>query len=321
MKDRDQPQSPVAVGHKARYGSVVAKNERTTEPAAEAEAPAPAPQVGGIKKKNLILIGVFTAAAWAFTIQTGSTVLLIIVSILTSALAGVMIWAFRMLRKQKGLVNILQGATQSPEARREAFAKLSEGKDANSPVNLFARAQLLAQDDPKAAIKMLEPVEMSKYPPAMQDDVALLKTQLYLGMGRTADAAKASSTMNLDNPERKEIRPMAAAIVAEALARTGKPKEALVLLDSIELPKKNFEQIALQARVARIFAKFASNQRGPARTELTALADEDVNHLGRFLSPQFRVHPELQKLARQVLESHPSGRKIAKGQAQQMKRR
>ena len=41
-----------------------------------------------------------------------------------------------------------------------------------------------------------------------------------------------------------------------------------------------------------------------------ALADEDVNHLSRFLAPQFRVHPELQKLARKVYEQHPAARKF-----------
>ena len=153
------------------------------------------------------------------------------------------------------------------------------------------------------------------------NDVALLKTQLYLGLGRTADARKTADTMNLDNPDRKEIRPMAASIVAEAWARTGKPKEALALLDTIEPPKKDSQQIGMQVRVARIFARFAANQRGPARSELQALADEDVNHLGRFLMPQFRVHPELQKLARRVLEQHPQARSMAKQQAKSQKNR
>lgn len=296
-----------------------------TETETEADAPTPdqapaAPQAGGIKRKNLIIIAVITLAVWAFAIQTGSTVLMIIVGVLTLVLIGVLIWAFRTLSKQRGLVSLLQGATSSPEARRDALAKLGAGKDANAPINLFARAQLLAQDDPKAALEMLRPVELSKFPPAMQDDVSLLKTQLYLGMGRTADASKAADSINLDNPERKEIRAMAAAIVAEAWARTGKPKEALALLETIELPKKDAAQILIQIKVARVFAKFASNQRGPARQELTALAAEDVNNLGRFLSPQFRVHPELQKLARQVLESHPGARKMAKGQSKQMRR-
>ncbi|MGN6108528.1 MAG: hypothetical protein ACTHU0_25710 [Kofleriaceae bacterium] len=278
------------------------------------EAPAPVAAQGGLKKKNLIVIAVVTAAVWAFTINTGSTVLMIIVGVLTLALVVVLLWALRMMRKQRGLVDLLQGATSSPEARRGALEKLSEGKDANSPVKLFARAQLLAADDPKAALELLKGTELRTFPPAMQDDVSLLKTQLYLGFGRTADARKSADSMNLDNPQRKEIRALAASIVAEAWARTGKPKEALALLETIEVPKQNKDQIEIQIRVARIFARFAANQRNVARTELTALADEDINHLSRFVAPQFRVHPELQKLARQVVEHHPSSRRVIKSQ-------
>ncbi|MEO8553389.1 MAG: tetratricopeptide repeat protein, partial [Kofleriaceae bacterium] len=182
------------------------------------------------------------------------------------------------------------------------------------------RAQLMAADDPKAALKLLETIGIKGFNAAMQDDAALLLSQLYLGTGRTADARKAADTISLDNPERKEIRPMAAAIVAEARARTGKPKEALSLLDSIELPKKDGAQIATQIKVVRVFARFAANQRGQARTELQQLANEDVNNLGRFLMAQFRVHPELQKLARSVLEQHPEARAQAKSQARSQKR-
>jgi hypothetical protein len=117
------------------------------------------------------------------------------------------------------------------------------------------------------------------------------------------------------------VSAMAAAIVSEAWARTGKPKEALALLDTIELPKKDAAAIATQMKVVRVFAKFAANQRGPARSELQQLADEDVNNLGRFLMPQFRVHPELQKLARSVLEQHPQARSAAKQQARSQKQR
>jgi hypothetical protein len=290
----------------------------TDQSEAEAE---PAPPVGGIKKKTLITIAVIDVLMWAFAIQAHSTVLLIVVAVLTALVGGVLIWAFRMLKKQRGLVGMLQGAAASPDARREALAKLEAQKDAGSPVNLFARAQLLAQDDPKAALKLLEPTGIKGFQAAMQDDVALLMTQLYLGLGRTADARKAADTINLDNPERKTVRPMAASLVGEAWARTGKPKDALALLDTIgELPKKEKEQLELQLRVVRVFAKFAANQRGPARTELQQLADVDVNYLGRFIMPQFRVHPELQKLARSVLESHPAARKMAKAQAGQQKK-
>jgi type II secretory pathway pseudopilin PulG len=285
-------------------------------PEAAPDAPQTAAATAGIPRKTWLWIGGITVAVWAFAINTGSTVVLIVVGVLTAVLIGVLLWALRTIRKHKGTMSLLQGAIASPEARREALAKLSEGKDANAPTNVFARAQLLAaDDDPQAALSLLGSVELKSYPPTMQDDVSLLKTQLYLRLGRTADARKTADVMNLDNPQRKEIRPLAASIVAEAWARSGKPKEALALLDTIELPKKDAEQIALQARVARIFARFAANQRGPARAELAALADEDPNQLGRFVLPQFRVHPELQKLARSVFEQHPSARKHIKAQA------
>lgn len=282
-----------------------------TEAASPSDAPVP-PQPA-IPKKTYLYIGLIFAAMWGFAIYTGSLVVEIIVGVLTLVVAGLLIYALRMVKKQRALIGTLQGATQSPEARREALAKLESGKDADEPTNLFARAQLMAQDDPKGALALLDKQELKTFPAAMQDDVALLKTQLLLGMGRTQDARKVAETINLDNPSRKEVRSMAAVIVAEAFARTGKPKEALALIESIEPPKKDSEQILVQARVVKVFAKFAMNQRPAARAELVSLADDDVNYLGRFLMPQFKVHPELQKLARQVLEANPASRKVVKG--------
>ncbi len=279
---------------------------------ADDAAPAPTPPPGGFSKKSLFWIGGITLAIWAFAVQTGSMILMIIVGVLTLILLGVLLWAWRMIRKQRGMISLLQGATASADARKEAFDKLSADKDAGSPMKLFARAQLLAGDDPKGALKLLEGTELKTFPAAMQDDVSLLKAQIYLGSGRTQDARKCADVMNLDNPQRKEIRPLAATIVAEAWARTGKPKEALALLETIEIPKKDGEQIALQGRIAKVFAKFAMRQVAAARQEMVSLADDDVNNLGRFVAPQFKVHPELQKLARQVYEQHPSARRQVK---------
>jgi hypothetical protein len=284
-------------------------------------APASQPRVeGGIKKKQLIVIGVVLALAWAFAINTGSTVLLVIVGVLTVVVVGVMLYAFRMLSKQRRVVSLLQGAS-SPEGRREALEKLNASKDANAPTTIFARAQLMSQDDPKGALALLESVELKTFAGPMQDDVSLLKAQLYLTFGRSQDARKCVDSMNLDNPARKDIRAFAASITAEAWARTGKSKEALALLETVELPKENREAIDLQCRIARVFAQFAANKRNLARQELVALADEDPNYLGRFVAPQFRVHPELQKLARTVAQQHPSARRVIKGaSAKQAKR-
>jgi hypothetical protein len=284
----------------------VAETATEAEPETALEA---AQQQIGFPKKTLYWIGGITAVIWAFAISTGSMIFMIVIGVLTLLLAFVLLRAFMFIRKQKSVVGLLQGAATSPEKRKEALAQLQAAKDPNDPTNVFARAQLMAADDPQGAIKVIEKIPLTKFPPAMQDDVSLLKCQLYLSLGRTADARKNADSINLDNPERKQARPLAGSIVAEAWARTGKPKEALALLDSIELPKKDGEQIAIQMQVARVFARFAANQRKQAETELVALSDQDVNLLGRFLDPRFRVHPELQKLARRVLERNPAARR------------
>lgn len=288
--------------------------------AAPSDAKPQVVQAGGVSKKRLLTIGLITAAAWAFAIYTGSLVVQIIVGVLTLIMLVLMFVSFRMLAKQKKVVSLLQGSTASPEARKDALAKLAEGKDADSPTNIFARAQLQAQDDPEAALRLLDRIELSKYPPTMQDDVSILRVQLCLGTGRTQEARKSADLINLDNPSRAQMKAMSSAIIAEAWARTGKSKDALALIESIEYPKENRDQIEVQARIARIFARFASNQRGAARNELNALANDNPDYLGKFVMPQFKVHPELQKLARSVLQSHPSARQAIKGNAKRIGR-
>ena len=265
-----------------------------------------------IPKKTLVTAALVIAALWAFALYTGSLVVEIVVGVVTALVAGVLLYAYRTLRKHRGLADMLKAANESPEARADAIAQLEAAKDADAPASLLARAQLVAQSDPKAALALLDKKELRAFPPAMQDDVALLKTQLYLATGRTRDARTIADTINLDNPSRAEVRTAAAVIIAEALARTGKPKDALALLDTLGTPREeDAEHVALQSRVVRVFAKFALGQRAAARAELVAIAEANVDHLGRFVAPQFRVHPELVKLARQVAEqSVPVRRRV-----------
>lgn len=268
----------------------------------------------------LIYGAVVLAALWAFAIHTESLVVEIIVAVLTAIAVAFLVYALRMVKKQRGLLQLLKGVNDTPETRREAIAKLEAAKDSDAPTHLYARAQLIAQDDPAAALALLDKRDLKTFPPAMQDDVATLKAQLYLLLGRTQDARKVADTINLDNPQRAQVRTLAGVVVAETFARTGSPKQALALLDTLEPVEKDAAQLAIQTRVVRVFAKFALQQRAAARAELVALAGEDVNLLGRFLAPQFRVHPELQKLARQVAEANPATRAAAKGQARRQPR-
>lgn len=271
-----------------------------------------APQQPGLQKKALVIVGLVLAGLWALAITSGSLVFQIIVGVLTAVVAGFLIWAMRMIRKQQSLAGMLQGAIKSPEARREALAKLEAAKDPNDVSNIFARAQLMASDTPDKALDLLEAVERKRIPAQMQDDFGLLQSQLYLMAGRPKDARPLVDLINVDSPQRKDQRAFVVSIVAESWARTGKHKEALELLDTVEVGKENAE-IRAQLLVGEVFGRFASGKRKEARDSLERLAAIEPNYLGKFILPRFRVHPQLQTLARSVAEKQPNLRRAASG--------
>ena len=289
---------------------------KDTGPQSPDAPPLPPATPGGLKKKTLVIIGVVTLLVWAFAIQTGSTWFMIVVGVLTLALAGLMLYGLRLARKQTRLVSMLQNAVNSPEARREAIAKLEAEKDSKDVVNVFARAQLMAADDPAKALTMLETFDVKNVPAQMQDDFAVLQAQLYLHFGRPKEARPLADRIYVDSPQRKDQRTMMVSVIAEAWARTGKHAEALALLESIDFDDRKNEQLRVQLLVARTFDNFASGHKVSAKEDLRAISDVDVNHLGRFLMPQFRVHPDLQKLARAVVEKNPQARRMAAQQPQ-----
>jgi hypothetical protein len=272
---------------------------------------------GGLKKKTLAIIGVVTLAVWAFAIQTGSKWLMIVVGVLTLALVALLLYGLRLARKQAGLMKLLQSSVNSPEARRAAIAKLEQEKDANDVTNVFARAQLVAADDPAKALAMLEAFDIKNVPAQLQDDFAVLQAQLYLHSGRPKDARPLADRIYVDSPQRKDSRSMMVSVIAEAWARTGRHADALKLLETVDFDDKKLGALRIQLLVARTFANFASGHKVSASKDLRLIADVDVNHLGRFLMPQFRVHPDLQKLARGVAEKNPQARAMASKQAQQ----
>ncbi len=273
------------------------------------------PTIGGFRRKTLITVGVVAAVIWAFAIQTKSVVLMSIVGGLTLVVLGLLGWAFLLMRRHKRLNTLLEGAMASPEARRDVLAKLDGGKDAHQIPIIFARAQLTAADDPARALEMLEAIELKTVPPQMQDDFAYLRAQLCLSFGRAQDARPLADSINVNSPQRKDSRGMLVAVVAETWARTGKAQDALDLLASVDLDAEK-DELRFQLQVARVFAQFALGKTRVVKQELAAIGEPDVNRLGRFLAPRFKVNPDLQRLAREAAaEASAAKRPAAKERA------
>lgn len=267
----------------------------------ETPATKSAPPESGIRKKNLIVIGLIFAAIWALAVASGSYIVMGVAGFLTLIALVFAFWAWRQVRRHNALAGVMQRAGDSPEARKHALATLAADKNSKDPTNVIARAQLLASEEPSQALAMLEPIEIKSVPANMQDDFALLKSQLLLSFGRAKQARPLVDWVNLDNPQRKEMRPMMAAIVGETWARTGAAKEANDLLNSIDPVEAAGDAVTLLL-IARVFTSFAVGKKGLTRSGLDQLVAMDPNLLGRFLAPQAQVHPGLQRLAREAFE-------------------
>lgn len=283
----------------------------TAQPAAQP------PTLLGFPRRNVLIVLAVVIVGWLFAIDNRSLFLEIVMTIITGLLAFAGWWAYKFSKKQKGLMSLLEGAVHSKDARKEAIEKLANDKDSKDPLNIFARAQLEAADDPEQAIKTLESIELKEYPAQIQDDVCLLRAQLYLHFGRHKEALPLAERIDLKNTQRKEMLGTMIAVVAEVKARAGKPSEALKLLESVDFAKEK-EETRTQLLIARIFARFSTNQ--GVRRDLEELSAINPNHLARFILPRFKVHPDLQKQARSVAEKNPTIQKMAKGQQQRQSR-
>ena len=239
--------------------------------------------------------------------MTGSKIVLGLMGVVTLAAAGGLVWVYRLVKKQRAMVSLLQSAQGSPEARAAALAQL-QGDD-KDVLKMVARAQLEAQDDPKKAIATLEALDLGKVPTPSQDDVRVLRAQLYLATGRLRDAANMADGINLGAAPNASAKAMVTAIVGESWARTGKADRALLILDELKLDDPDLGQAGILARMAKVFAAFHAGKKDRARKELENLMKIDVNYLGRFVMPGGAVHLELQQIAKQVAMNHPDMRK------------
>src|SRR5262249_56329927 len=112
----------------------------TSEPEPSPPDAPPAVPQPSIPRKPLIYGAVVLAALWAIAINSESLVVEIIVAVLTAVAVALVVYALRVVKKQRGLVQLLQGVNESPETRRDALAKLEAAKEADTPTHFYALA-------------------------------------------------------------------------------------------------------------------------------------------------------------------------------------
>ena len=256
-----------------------------------------------MKWKVLGLIGLGIAVVWVIAgiLQpTIGYVGLIVAGVLTLAALGFLVWVWRLTRKSADIASILKGATDKEgrlAALEELRAKQSPGgKDA---INAIAQAQLVAQENPGEAIRILEAVDLKKAPAIVQDDLRANLAMFYLVTGRARDARELVNEIRLDRQTQSKAKAMYAAVMAESFARTGAPEEARKLLETYDPKDSEFRHVAGMLLRAQVYTYTATKKRGRARQAMEQLLEVDPNMVAAFV--QKGTRPELTRLAKQVL--------------------
>ncbi|MDP3213923.1 MAG: hypothetical protein Q8S73_07455 [Deltaproteobacteria bacterium] len=269
------------------------------------------PEMPALKVKNLAIGGAVIVAIWALVIASGSKIALGVTAALTVALAVAAIWVWRFIMKQQSLMKLAQKGTSGPEGREAALKELAAAGD-KDVMNVVLRAQLEAQTDPDLALASLDKIDMKKVPALALDQVRGLKAQLLLLNGRLDDATALCADIQPSKTQDLGARGMLAATVAETWARTGRAKDAREMLATISPDDTAYAQSRVPLLFARVFANFAETKHGLVKKDLTAIAKENVNLLGRFLDPRFKTAPELMRLAQEVMMADPEMQKMAR---------
>ncbi len=294
----------LAVARPPRYRAEVAKPKKqitaapkdTTEALEQIEQPK-------LNWRVLGLIGLALAVVWVIAgiLQPSiGYVGLIVAAVLTLIALGFLIWIWRLTRKSADIAAILKGATDK-EGRIAALEQLRArqapgGKDA---LNAIAQAQLVAQEDPAEAIRILEGIDIDKAPAMVQDDVRANLAMFYLMTGRARDARELANDIRLDRQPQAKAKAMYAAVVAESFARTGNADEARKLLETYDAKDKEFGQISGMLFRAQVYTYTATKKAGRAREAMEQLLEVDPNMVAAFI--QKGTRPELSRLAKQVL--------------------
>ena len=253
--------------------------------------------------KVLIQIGIGFAVLWVLAGMLTPYIGywgLGVAGVLTLVALGFGIYIWRLTRKSSDIMDILKGATDA-QGREAAIAALqAKGDDV---MGKLAQAQLVGQEDPKEAMRILEEIDIEKAPKLLQNDVRAQLGLMYLLHNRAKDARKLADDIKLDAQPQPKQKAMYAAVIAESFARTGKAKEAAALLEDYDPDGEGgdaFEEMKPLLYRAQMFTALRTKKRGRARTAMMRLARHDANQLGAFL--QKGTHPEVKRLAREVLE-------------------
>ncbi|MEO5726769.1 MAG: hypothetical protein ABI134_27760 [Byssovorax sp.] len=253
-------------------------------------------------------IGIPVLVLWVGAFILNGWIPKAVVGVLTLALGGLALWAIRFAKRSRAVAQIVGGA-DTPEARKEALARLETDFKKDDTAAIFARAQLQMQEDPREALKTLEQVDLKKVMAPVADEARIQRAMIHLLLGETEDARNLVDNVDISRHKEAKTRATMAAIIGEAWARSGQAKKAVELLETFDPEDADYVDLRPQLLRSRAFAyAWASNTKQMKQT-VRRLSQLNVQYLSGFITrkkhpmgvPPRGVHPMLEKEAFEIV--------------------
>ena len=255
-----------------------------------------------------VRVGIPILVAWVIAFLIPSWIAKAVVGVLTIAVLGLVVWAYRFATKSRDVASIVRGA-DSAEGRKEALDKLDADFKKDDTAAVFAKAQLLMQDDPRRALKTLEQVNLDKVLAPLADEARAQRAMIHLLLGETEEARSLVDSIDLSRHKDPKARATMAAIVGEAWARSGVPKKAVDLLETFDPADAAYTELRPQLLRSRAFAYAWASDGKKMKSTLRQLASLDSQYLMGFITKKKNpmgvasrgVHPLLEKEAYEMI--------------------
>ena len=259
-------------------------------------------------KKLGVRIGIPVIVGWGIAFLIPHWIAKAVMGVITVVIAGILVWAFRYASKSRAVVDILKGA-DTPEGRKEALQKLESDFKKDDAAAVFARAQLEMQEDPRAALKTLEQINLSKVMAHVADEARAQRAMIHLILGETDEARTLVDPIDLGRHQDARSRATLTAIIGEAWARTGQAKRSVELLEKLNPDDAAYEDLRPQLLRARAFAYAWASDTKQMRNTLRQLKTLNPQFLTGFITKKKNpmgvaprgVHPLLEKEAFEML--------------------
>jgi len=251
-------------------------------------------------KKIFLRVALVAAVIWVIALIIPGWIPKAVAGVASVLAVGVMIWLQRYVKKTQALGAILKGA-DTDEGRKKAIERLETEFKKGDTQAVLAKAQLQMQEDPRAALATLESVNLDKELAPIAGQVRAMRAMLHLTLGETAEARALADKLELGKQQEPKTRVMFAAVAGEAWARTGQGRKAVDTLDLFNPDAPEHAEMKAQMWRARAYAYAAVNDTKGIGRALKKLAEMNPHLLGMFLPPQKKVHPLLEREAKQMV--------------------